>query len=241
MHVYIVSMSQRPGSTSVQSVETLRLQMERSVDDLAELARSNVEPGQFFAEVLRRALQPGGATHAVLWRHSLEGTWELAGEMPTGDSISALHLQERQGLLVEIAQTSQPRILGLLQGSNSQAAGGSQVFSPLRHAGQTVGILETQHGASVGESLPAATYQFFAAVGEITADYLSQQELQQLRLAKATWQQWDRYSNQLGQSLELSDVCAVVANDGRNLLGCDRISVLVRRGGGYRLHAASGG
>ena len=56
--------------------------MERSIDQLADLARSDIEPGQFFGEVLARAVQPGGATRAILWRQSMEGTWQPAGAVP---------------------------------------------------------------------------------------------------------------------------------------------------------------
>ena len=236
-HVYIALMSQRPIPSTVQSVDALRLQMERSIDELAELARGDVEGGQFFAEVLKRALEPGSAVYGVLWRRSQSGAWEPAGEMPISSAPDVRHLEERQELLNEIALSSQPRVIGPTPGSNSHATEDSQVFSPLRHAGQTVGILETRHASP---SLPPATFQFFAAVGEITADFLSQQELQQLRHAKMTWLQWDQFSQHLGQSLELADVCAVIANDGRQLLACDRISVLVRVGSSYRLQAASG-
>ena len=237
--------------------------MERSIDHLADLARSDIEPGRFFAEVLGRAIQPGGATRAILWRQSLEGAWQPAGEVPSNDKLDAASIEQRQELLVEVSTDEQPRIVSTLPGSrpvpptsffaspeeagrtgptgsNGSVAEGSHVLSPIRHAGQTVGILETAHGLDATGQLPADTFQFFAALCEITADFLSQHELQQLRRARTVWQQWDQFSHRLWQSLDLSSVCAAIANDGRLLANCDRVSVLVRRGRSFQVKSVSG-
>ena len=219
--------------------------MERSIDLLADLARSDIEPGRFFSELLGRAIQPGGASRAALWRQSLEGAWELAGEVPPNDRMDAASIEQRQALLAEVSTDEQPRIVSSLSGSspagsNGSAAEGSHVLSPIRHAGQTVGILETAHGLDAHGQLPPDTFQFFAALCEITADFLSQHELQQLRRARNIWQQWDQFSHRLWQSLELSSVCAAIANDGRLLADCDRVSVLVRRGRSFQLKSVSG-
>ncbi|MBS0206527.1 MAG: HlyD family efflux transporter periplasmic adaptor subunit [Planctomycetes bacterium] len=221
------------------SADSLRQQLERSIDELAELSRGNLEPGQFFGQVLRRALHPGGARQVILWRPSLEGPWEPAGELPPTAEVDSDRTVDRQDLLNDVANDSQPRILRLPPDVASGDAGGSQVLSPLRHAGATVGILETVHPLSDGGP-SAAIYQYFAALSEIAADFLSQQELQQLRHAKTVWLQWDQYQQRLAQSPDLSTVCATVANDGRLVIGCDRISVLVNCGGHFRVTAISG-
>ena len=219
--------------------------MERSIDHLADLARSEIEPGRFFAEVLGRAMQPGGASRAILWRQSLEGAWQPAGELPASGKLDAASIEQRQELLVEVSNDEQPRIVSALAGSSHLGSNGSaievsHVLSPIRHADQTVGILETAHGLDATGQLPPDTFQFFAALCEITADFLSQHELQQLRRARTIWQQWDQFSHRLWQSLDLSSVCAAIANDGRLLAGCDRVSVLVRRGRAFQLKSVSG-
>lgn len=209
--------------------------MERSIDELADLARGNVEPGQFFGEVLRRALQPGGAARGILWRRTLNGTWELGGELPSAGS-PVVPQPQHHDLLVEVAQSAQPRVIG----HETDVGPQTLILSPLRHAGHAIGILETHYQVGPNRNLSPEAYQFLAAMGEITADYLSQQELQQLRLARQLWQLADQYLLQLGRSPELAEVAAVIANDGRQLFPCDRISVLIRRGDGYRLISASG-
>jgi len=199
--------------------------MERSVDELAELARDGLAPGQFFAEVLRRALVPGGARQASLWRAAGD-RWEFAGGLPAPSSTPAT-----------------PEDLGALTGGGSPriqpdgARGECRVLCPVQHATTTVGVLETAH---VGTAPDENALHFLVALAEIAGDYLSQLELAQLRSARATWGQWDQFQLRLGQTLELDAVADVIANDGRILVGCDRVTVLRRRRAGFQVVATSG-
>lgn len=233
-------MSSRPPALSNSSAEAWRLRLVDSIDELAELARGGLAPDRFFGEVLGRARQPGGATLARLWRQTLEGEWQPAGQLPASETLDAASIQLRQALLLEVATEDQPRRVDTPPEPNGSVRTGSSLLSPIRHAGQTVGILETVHDLNPAGQLPPDTRQFFAALGEITADFLSQHELQQLRRARVTWQKWDQYTQRLWQSLDLPTVCAAIANDGRILAECDRVSVLVRRGRSFVLKAVSG-
>ena len=219
--------------------------MERSIDRLADLARNNVEPSHFFSEVLESAIQAGGASRAFLWRPSVEGAWELVVAAPAKPDQSPALTEQRQELLSQISQGDKPHQLNLDPGSghsdlNRSVSESSHVLSPIRHAEQTVGILETTHDIDSAGQLPADTIRFFTALCEITADFLAQNELQQLRRARTTWQQWDQFSLRLWQSPELSSVAAAIANDGRLMVECDRISVLIRRGSSFQLKSLSG-
>lgn len=238
-------MSSRPPASSNSSAEAGRLRLVDSIDQLAEQARSGMAPDHFFGVLLARAMQPGGASLARLWRQTLEGEWQPAGELPAHEKLDAASIEQRQALLTEVAAEEQPRRVSGLPctrhfETNAATPNGSSLFSPIRHAGQTVGILETAHDLHVAGQLPPDTRQFFAALSEITADFLSQHELQQLRRARSIWQNWDQYTQRLWQSLDLATVCAAITNDGRILAECDRVSVLVRDGRSFRLKSVSG-
>jgi multidrug efflux pump subunit AcrA (membrane-fusion protein) len=225
-------------SLSTANSDAQRLQMERSIDELAELARNALEPARFFGEVLRRSLQPGGATYATLWRPSLDGLWESAGELPQSGALADQLAEGRQELLEEVARGSQPKVTS--GSADSLHADRLSVLSPLRHANITVGILETVFPTPTSAVLSPTVYQYLAALSEITADFLSQQELQQLRRIKGIWQQWDHYQQRLQQSLDLQSICAAIVNDGRILVDCDRATILVLKQNQYRVHAISG-
>ncbi|RLS54114.1 MAG: HlyD family efflux transporter periplasmic adaptor subunit [Planctomycetota bacterium] len=222
-----------PPSLSTPLSEPVRIQLERCIDQLADMARQGIEPGRFFGEVLNRVILPGGATQGILWRPSAEATWEPVGEVPTASRLTPELISQRQALLNEVSVNEQPHFVSSPEGS-------TRVLCPIRHARATVGILETEHGLENAHSLPSETLQFYSALCEITGDFLARHELQQLRRARGIWQQWDQYSQRLWLSLDLPSVCAAIANDGRLLTGSDRISVLIRRGRRFQLHSVSG-
>lgn len=215
------------------------------IDHLAELAHTNGEPGKFFAEMLRTAIEAGGARNARLWTQANDSSWQIAGEMPPSDYRDDGIAAKRQALLTEVSKEERPRRVNLRAGP--QAIGGgspsaetTHVLVPIRHVNQSVGVLETELNPMGPEELPADTIHFFAMLCEIAADFLALQELQQLRRSKAAWLKWDQFSQRLSQSSDLNSVCATIANDGRLLAEADRVCVLIRHGSSYRLVAVSG-
>lgn len=249
--------------------DELRMQMESTIDRLADLARSGMESGQFFSAILEASLRPGGAIRAALWRPTTETTWHLAGEMPTRGELKSDALSQRLEWVSEAANEGKPRVFHSEFGprgmgdrhfvnegdrdprdstpSNSRARTGaissegiSHLFVPIRYAGQSVGILETEHGVFEAGQMPVDLLQFFVMLCEIASDFLAQLELQQLRQSKILWQKWDQFLQQFWQSPELDVVSAIIANDGRLLADSDRISVFVRRGASLRLNSVSG-
>lgn len=198
--------------------------MEECIDQLAELSRSQVEFPRFVAQVLSSAVQLGGVCQAILWMQIDTDGWQPIGQRPAEPVLDSAVLEQRQTTLAEVASTAQSRIVtqwGLF---------------PIRSAGQTVAILDVTCTAAIS----SAASEFLAALCEITADYLALAELRQLRALKTQWQKWDHYTQRLGISPELLSVCAVIANDGRLLAECDRVSVLTGQGRTLTLRAVSG-
>lgn len=248
-------------------VDELQRAMEQIVDSLAALARTRVDSGEFFVRLLGAALRPGGASRALLWRPAGEGSWQLAGCMPSSRNWDSRFLTDRQVILTEVAKNGLPRFVRA-NGDGRQAISAfdgsertmdhrnpmnldnfgnkpsgelhSELFIPVRQSAQTIGILETAHETFGNDELPGEVVQFLAMLCEIAADYFAQFELHQLRQLRLEWKKWDQFSQQLWASLDLDSVCAVIANEGRLLVDCDRVSVLVRQGRSYRLNCVSG-
>ncbi len=218
--------------SSTMSPEQLQLQMERSIDQLGELARSGIEASQFICEVLHLAQHPGGASRAIFWRPNSTDIWQPVGHVPGPDVLSPVEIEQHQPVVVSVVQSGRPQLV--------KGPGELDVqWTPMTVSGKTVAVLETSHPIEPASS-KVITAQFLTALAEVAADFLSQLELQQLRLARGNWQQWDQYVQRLWQSLDLPTVCSVLVNDGRLLVDCDRVSVLVRRGKGYSLKSITG-
>ena len=89
-----------------------------------------------------------------------------------------------------------------------------------------------------------ATYrgceQFLAGVCELAADYHAFHELRQLRRDDHQHAELLELGRLVHSKLNLSATAFAVANEGRRVIDCDRLSVLVARGNSCKLLAASG-
>ena len=190
-----------------------RQQMEHCVDQLAELARTDVEAGRFFAEVLSGLRQSGGVEQARLWRPTTEGSWEVVRQLPA--DLPEMIDSEQVSWLTEVAKTQQISTHTITRSDNGNSRLTARTLGPIIHAGQVVGFLDAVHPAGPNGAQTSDVIPFLRAICEITADYLSQSELRQLRQAQSQWQRWDQFSQSLVQSPELSGLTATIVNDGR--------------------------
>ncbi|MEI8017451.1 MAG: biotin/lipoyl-binding protein, partial [Schlesneria sp.] len=215
-----------------------RQQMEHCVDQLAELARTDVEAGQFFTEVLNGLRQNGGVEQARLWRPSADGSWEVVRQLPV-DLPKPID-SEQISWLTEVAKTQQISTHAISLGGNGNTRLAARTLGPIVHATQTVGFLDAVHPAGPNGGLTSDVVPFLRAICEITADYFSQSELRQLRRAQSQWQRWDQFLQSLMQSPDLPGLTATIVNDGRLLAECDRITLLRQNNTSYETLAVTG-
>lgn len=227
-----------PITSSSSAMPASRQQMEHCVDQLAELARTDVEAGRFFAEVLSGLRQSGGVEQARLWRPTTEGSWEVVRQLPA--DLPEMIDSEQVSWLTEVAKTQQISTHTITRSDNGNSRLTARTLGPIIHAGQVVGFLDAVHPAGPNGAQTSDVIPFLRAICEITADYLSQSELRQLRQAQSQWQRWDQFSQSLVQSPELSGLTATIVNDGRLIAECDRITLLRQNNASYETLAVTG-
>ena len=78
------------------------------------------------------------------------------------------------------------------------------------------------------------------ALCDLAGDFHRNRQLAELRQWRSDAARVEDYLRQVHRSLDLPTTCYSIANEGRRLLGCDRVSVLVRHRRSYRVAAVSG-
>jgi multidrug efflux pump subunit AcrA (membrane-fusion protein) len=104
----------------------------------------------------------------------------------------------------------------------------------------TLAIIEILQRADASPAAYRGYEQFLSAVCELAADFHAYSELGRLRSSENRWQQLLRLSAEVQRIVELQATVDTVANDGRRVVGCDRLNVLVARGRHVRLLGTSG-
>ena len=78
---------------------------------------------------------------------------------------------------------------------------------------------------------------------EIASDYLKNQKIQNFGQQQALWQQLDGFVKSIHNGLDPDQIAYVIANESRRIIDCDRVSVVLPRGGQrgrWQIKAVSG-
>ncbi|MCI0331615.1 MAG: HlyD family efflux transporter periplasmic adaptor subunit [Planctomycetes bacterium] len=243
-----------PLSTTGASSESHTWQeLEEVFAALGQLARSSVAPPEFYRTLLDQSVRALSAAGGAVWLRAAGGALQPVAQINWPRNHFAGDDDQRrahESFLADAAAGG--RVISVNPHTTGDDGGGGNptgdmlLVAPVNLKSETGTV---DHTRAIIELLlrpdaSPATYrgceQFLAAVCELAADYHAFNDLQKLRHS-------DDYRNQLlvlsrnaHRRLNLFETAYAVANEGRGLVGCDRLSVLVACGRGCRLLATSG-
>ncbi|MGQ0634184.1 MAG: HlyD family efflux transporter periplasmic adaptor subunit [Planctomycetaceae bacterium] len=218
-------------------------------DLLEELSRLGATMGatpEYHAEWLARAGQGLGALAGTVWMYSASDGWRRDAQFDrTGEPwLARLTAEGAHGrVLEEVAQADRPRFVP------AGAAVGADVLNPTTQNLLLGPIARDDEGAVVVELLqrpggsPAAQdgyLRLLEAFCDLAAEFHHKRRVQAWREQAELAGRRERFVERLHGSLEPSTVATTAVNDGRLLIGCDRVSVVALRNRRAKLLAVSG-
>jgi hypothetical protein len=228
------------------SVRRLRRQVEHAIEQLAALSGSTLPPGEFYVELLRKGLDGIDAPAGAIWLKSPQGFLQQQCQQ----NMSQVGLDDKPDgraahnqLLRFAFEKQKPGILGPRQRAEGDKSAGNPTDLALAIApiltedNQTLGLVEIfQKPTWHPQDLITYTIQ----VAGYASNYLRNTSNRKVANQEQIWTQLEVFTRQVHQSLNPTEVAYVVANEGRRLIGCDRISVGVRHGRKVTIEAVSG-
>jgi len=222
-------------------------ELDRLVEEVAELTRSPMAPAEFHQRLLERAVHATAAAGGMMWEVRPNNTLHLEHQLfLSGGALSDAASVRPHGLLAAaVLQSGQPRRIppGARLSEGGEAGSPCEfalLFCPLGGEGKIVAVLELLLAPAASLAAQEAGLHFLADLCELAGDYYRNSELRRLRDRDAFWQQSEQYALRVHRSLDLRATAFAIANEGRLLAGCDRLSVLVGRHARPRLSAVSG-
>ena len=233
-------------------IERARSQIRALVAEIEQLARGDLAEAEFFRGLLERVLVAMEAVAGLVWIVGEGGRVEPichAGVEHTGIAATP-ETQAAHGALVQ-ALVQNPT--GLLVHPHSEvgsggAAGGTVaandtgllvIAAPIDRAGVRAGLIEVFHQQNLPD-VERGYLTFLEQVSAVAGDYLGRRQLKTLDTQQTALTQVERFSRAVHESLDPVATAFVLANEARRIIGCDRVSVLVRRRRKLRLEAVSG-
>ena len=229
-------------------LEQTKNQIRKLVAEIADLAESDIQPAEFTVEFLNRAVAAVAASGGAFWlldgrgglklQHQLE--FRLTGLMD-GRAKTAPH----DALLGCMLQASQPQIIppGATIEGMPNAGNPTQfalIIAPLIVDKQVVGLIEILMDPTRRAATQKSTLRFVGDLCDLAAGFLKNRQMRQMMSQQRLWNQLEGFTHQIHGSLDLKETAYAVVNDGRKLVGCDRLSVALKISGRVMVEAISG-
>src|SRR4051794_5444719 len=229
-------------------LEQTKNQIRKLVAEIADLAESDIQPPEFYVEFLNRAVAAVAASGGAFWLLDGRGSLKLQHQLEfrlTGLLDGRVRTQPHDALLGVMLQASQPQIIppGAAVEGMPNAGNPTQfalIIAPLMVDKQVVGLVEILMDPTRRAATQKSTLRFVSDLCDLAGQYLKNRQMRQMMSQQKLWGQLENFTHAIHNSLDLRETAYAVANDGKRLIGCDRLSVAMRIGGRMTIESVSG-
>lgn len=229
-------------------LEQTKNQIRKLVAEIADLAESDIQPNEFYVEFLNRAVAAVAASGGAFWMLDGRGSLKLQHQLEfrlTGLLDGRAKTAPHDALLGCMIQANQPQIIppnatieGVPNAGNPTPF--ALIIAPLMVDKQVVGLIEIMMDPTRRAATQKSTLRFVSDLCDLAASYLKNRQMRQMMSQQRLWNQLEGFTHQIHGSLDLKETAYAVANDGKRLIGCDRLSVALKIGGRVLVESVSG-
>ncbi len=235
-------------SVNQQTVEETKAQIRGLVNEIAALAKSGATADEFYSELLGRVITALAAAGGAIWLLDEDRQLRLQYQINAEPTVLAGESEDanrHNRLLRRVANAGQSLLVPPYSGTTDGDSEGNPtryllVLGALKHEDQNDGLIEIFQRPDTAPDTQRGYLRFLQQMCELAGEWLKGQKLRKLGDRQALWQQADSFARAAHESLDLKETAHIVANEGRRLIGCDRVSVAIKKGGKCRVMAISG-
>ncbi len=232
-----------------QLIEQTKQQIRSLVNEIAQLSKtSNLSPEEFYGEFLPRVVSALAAIGGAIWTLEDQGRLTLQYQI----NLQQTKLREDENALRQHGRLLQKAIVSgetMLVPPRSGAGEGDEaanptdfllVLGPLKTELETVGVIEVFQRPDSGPNTQKGYLRFLKQMTELAGDFFKSRQLRHFGDRQVLWSQLEEFTRVIHTSLDPRDAAYMIANEGRRLIECDRVSVAIRRGSKCKIEAVSG-
>lgn len=232
-------------STLVEKVRERVLQLAREIESLA---RSEVPPEDFFSQFLEKLVRALGADAGAVWLLEDGQRLGLKAEMgldAIGFKQNPNALQQNQGLLSDSLSTGQAAVYVPGETDKPLPTQHQIVVAALQVGNESKGVVEIFQRAGAPKEARPGYLQFVEQMCGYASKYLERQKSRsetpsETGAVSPFLLEFGDFVLQMQRTLDSKEVSSTAASDGRLLLNCDRVSVVLNRGRKTFVQAISG-
>ena len=236
------------GQMDVQLIEQTKHQIRSIVQEIGQLAQSDIPLAEFYDGFLTRVVSALAAEGGALWTVDANGQLHLQYQV----NLSKTQLTEddegfaRHTLLLDrIVQRGEPMLVPPKSGSPDVDEPGNPtdlllVLAPLQSGGEAHGVVEIFQRPGTGPTTQRGYLRFLCQMCDLAGDFLKNRRLRHFSHRQVLWESLEQFIRAAYADLDPEQVAYVIANEGRRLIQCDRVSVAIGSGRSLRIKAVSG-
>ena len=218
------------------------------VQEIAQLATSELGHDEFYAQFLGRVISAMGALAGAVWTVGESKRLKLQYQVNLAQTLSDPSPEGRtqHGLLLkQILAGNQAILVPPQAGTKAAGEAGNPtdcllVLAPLIVEGEARAIVEIFQRVGGGPTTQRGYLRFLVQMCDIACDFLRNRQLRQLQQNQSLWQQLEQFVQVVHRSLNVRETSYGVVNEGRRLVGCDRVSLALTCGRRCSIEAISG-
>lgn len=240
-------------SVDAAEVERAKREIQGLVQEIAELSRSEVGVAEFYDALLNKVVAalaaPGGAVWTVADTGGLQLTYQI-NLRDTGLIENPIGQSQHGRLLRQVLDGKEGALVAPHSGSGEAAENDPEaaanptdfllVLAPVYNDQGPQGVVEVFQRPGARQATQHGYRRFLLQICEFAGDYLKARRLQHLAEKQTLWEQLETFTRTAHEKLDVQETAYTIANEGRRLIGCDRVSVAIRHGGRCRIEAVSG-
>ena len=153
--------------------------------------------------------------------------------------------QQHADLLKRIADAGEPDAIAPHAHSADASHGGNPtdkllIFGPLVVNREVIGLVEILQRPGAGPTTQRGYLRFLMQMCELASEFLTNEKIRTFNAQQAMWGKFDQFVQSAYASLDTRQTVFAIANEGRRVIGCDRLSVLLGKGRSMKVQSVSG-
>jgi multidrug resistance efflux pump len=229
-------------------IQETRDQIRALVDEITRLANSDCSPSDFYQGFLTRVTSALASAGGAIWSVSEEGPPQLEYQINLGQTGLADDAAARIAhghLLQQLVTRGEAELIQPQSGfpGDEQASNPTDyllVTGPLKVEEKVVGLVEIFQRPEAGPTTQRGYLRFLIQMCQVAGDFLRNHRLRQYALQQTLWHRLQSFVRAIHAGLDTQGTIYAIANEGRRLIDCDRVSVALKQGSRMQVQVMSG-
>lgn len=227
-------------------------QIDEAFEKVARLSGSDIPPADFFQDFLIAVLQGIQAPAGAVWLRTPQGFLQLQFQYNLENVGLDRHAGGRQShneLLRQAFTLGKPMQLGPFETTpihEGPPAGNPTEFvnllAPVQMEKDVAGLVEVwlQPNSNLDARTQRVFLNYLVQMAGYAGNYVRNQQSRKAAGQEQVWTQLESFARDIHGSLDPTRVAFQIANEGRRIIGCDRLSVAVNHAKKCKIEAVSG-